>query len=294
MLDNKAISCNYPFNIVDENRFKVNDTILEAIRKGKRQWDKPFKTPYNKPLEKFKDIHVGKDGVIFNPGPSLKYFDFEDFKNISDYVAYGHKGVSHSDEVMKELTYYQIGDGHVEHPERFYEVHAKYPELQKFASAYGRGKYKNRFDAKTIEEVKKMNTILIDTGNLYRFEKNIALYPMVNHFSGLSSCQFLLYTGVRKIYLVGTDATVSLDDDKYGGYTSAFASQHSNFSEPIAGYFFSKESLNIPEPHYLQWWIDFKEFVSEEYPDVEIISINPVGLRGIFKDLYLCDPTLFL
>jgi len=284
---------NYPFNIVDRNRFKVDPEILEQIRKEKRHWDRPVKTPVNKPLEQFKDIHLGKDGVILNPGPSLKYFQFEDLKKISDdYVAYGHKGVSHSDAVMAELTYYQIGDGHVERPDRFREVHARYPEMQTFASAYGCGEYKNRFSAETVEQVKKMNTLPIDTGNFYRFEKNIALYPMVNHFCGLSACQFLLYTGVRKIYLVGTDSTVALDNEKYGGHSTVFAAEHSQFTEPVAGYFFSNEWSSRPEPHFLQWWIDFKEHVAEEYPDVEIISINPVGLKGIFEDLYLCDPTL--
>lgn len=286
---------NYPFNIVDQNRFKVDPAILEQIRKEKRHWDRP---PVNKPLENFKDIHAGKDGVIFNPGPSLKYFQFEDFKKISDeFVAYGHKGVSHSDAVMAELTYYQFGDGHVERPDRFFEIRARYPEMQTFASAYGCGEYKNRFSAETVEAIKKMNVIPIDTGNLYSFEKNIARYPMVNHFSGLGAGQFLLYTGVKKIYLVGTDATVALDNEErspYGGHSSAFAAEHSQFTEPVAGYFFSNECSSSPDPHFLQWWIDFKEHAEDEYPDVEIISINPVGLKGVFEDVYLCDPALLL
>ncbi len=65
----------------------------------------------------------------------------------------------------------------------------------------------------------------------------------------------LCRSSLRRLLLPprAADTTVSLDDDKYGGDTSAFASLHSNFSEPIAGYFFSNESLDIPEPHYLQY-----------------------------------------
>ena len=29
-----------------------------------------------------------------------------------------------------------------------------------------------------------------------------------------------------------------------------------------------------------------KTFADQYYPDTEIISINPVGLKGLFKDIY--------
>ena len=43
-------------------------------------------------------------------------------------------------------------------------------------------------------------------------------------------------------------------------------------------------------PHYIDFDIivkaykKFKQFANKYYPDVQIISINPIGLRGIFKD----------
>ena len=30
-----------------------------------------------------------------------------------------------------------------------------------------------------------------------------------------------------------------------------------------------------------------KEFADHYYPDIEIISINPIGLQGLFKDIYM-------
>ena len=33
-------------------------------------------------------------------------------------------------------------------------------------------------------------------------------------------------------------------------------------------------------------WKELKEFANAFYPDIEIISINPVGLKGIFIDQY--------
>ena len=42
------------------------------------------------------------------------------------------------------------------------------------------------------------------------------------------------------------------------------------------------------------YWLDdmlrgyrlFKEFVTTHYPEISIISVNPVGLRGMFHDVY--------
>ena len=33
-------------------------------------------------------------------------------------------------------------------------------------------------------------------------------------------------------------------------------------------------------------WREFKRFVQVYYPETEIISVNPVGLKGIFRDVY--------
>ena len=33
-------------------------------------------------------------------------------------------------------------------------------------------------------------------------------------------------------------------------------------------------------------WKELKHFLELHDPDVEIISINPVGLKGLFKDVY--------
>ena len=38
--------------------------------------------------------------------------------------------------------------------------------------------------------------------------------------------------------------------------------------------------------HNKRGWSDFKKFINYHYPDIEIISINPVGLKGLFKDVY--------
>ena len=73
---------------------------------------------------------------------------------------------------------------------------------------------------------------------------------------------FALYTGAKKIYLVGIDNSLN-------GY---FKKEHTQE-------FLCTDSI-------LDGWQKAKSFIEEFYPDVEIISVNPVGLKGIFHDVY--------
>ena len=68
--------------------------------------------------------------------------------------------------------------------------------------------------------------------------------------------QFMLYTGVTKIYLVGHDC-----DYTEGTFTGTPTGRWHD-----AGYYIHK------------YWKVVKEWVEVHYPEVEIYSINPVGL----------------
>jgi len=72
--------------------------------------------------------------------------------------------------------------------------------------------------------------------------------------------QFILWTHPSKIYLVGCDCTTS-------------------------GYAYDKKDTNFLKPDkIIEAYKKFKNFAYKYYPDIEIISINPVGLKGIFKE----------
>ena len=62
--------------------------------------------------------------------------------------------------------------------------------------------------------------------------------------------------GIKKIYFVGCD----------GGFTQGKSSD---------------------DNHLLFWWKKFVEFKNIYYPEVKIISVNPVSLKGWFdEDIY--------
>lgn len=101
---------------------------------------------------------------------------------------------------------------------------------------------------------------------------DIAHQPLVCCYSIIMiAFQFALWCQPRRIYIVGCDAANN-------------------------GYFTS--SKDRPE----QWlhndivkeWQLLAEFAQKHYPDIEIISINPVGLKGMFTDATMAEGKLVI
>jgi len=91
------------------------------------------------------------------------------------------------------------------------------------------------------------------------FRKDITSGPMYNHSIVFPAIQFLLYTGVEKLYLVGHDQ---------GGKHAYFYTGGDDWKDDQV------------------WnWREFKQFKEEEYPHVKIISVEPRGLKGFFEDM---------
>lgn len=74
--------------------------------------------------------------------------------------------------------------------------------------------------------------------------------------------QFILHAHPKRIYLVGCDCS--------------------------SGFFYKSEVTFDNSPMKRGWKI-LAEHIKEFYPDIEVISLNPVGLRGLFKDEYSED-----
>lgn len=97
--------------------------------------------------------------------------------------------------------------------------------------------------------------------------RDICHHALTEMGSGVfSAFQFALYTNPKKIYLAGFDSTPSghfFDTDE---------------DEPSEGL------LNFPIQKL--GFARMKMFAKYYYPETEIISINPVGLKGLFNDVY--------
>ena len=72
--------------------------------------------------------------------------------------------------------------------------------------------------------------------------------------------QFIFWTNPRRIFLVGCDCNTNGNLNRTG----------KNYLEVDA---------------VLSGWKNIKDFATAFYPDTEIVSVNPVGLKGLFKDI---------
>ena len=89
----------------------------------------------------------------------------------------------------------------------------------------------------------------------------------------MSAMQILLFTNPKKIYIVACDASS-------GHYTQNGVSEERRKQHE------KDLKLAVYGNRVISVWNDIKAFAKAFYPDTEIISVNPVGLKGIFKDIY--------
>lgn len=211
----------------------------------------------------FKSIHLGQEIVILATGPSAQYYE-----PISHAI---HIGVNRAFELRKALcNYYFIQDYSGKTPQ-YIEALNNY-EPTKCTKFYGLTLEHDFSFNRTIPEIHALKAHALryrtDWANLPtswgnpEFTYDIAARPLGCFGSVVfPALQFALYTHPRKIYLVGCDCST-------------------------AGYACSNEKNFLVPQDIIRAYRFFKLFVEKYYPDIEIVSINPIGLKGIFKDEY--------
>jgi hypothetical protein len=101
-----------------------------------------------------------------------------------------------------------------------------------------------------------------------KFAYDISAQPLGCYGSVVfPALQFALWTNPGRIYLVGCDCTNS-------------------------GYFYSGKKNFLPVDNIIAGYNEFKHFAGVYYPKTEIVSINPVGLKGLFRDIFPHDGTV--
>lgn len=97
-------------------------------------------------------------------------------------------------------------------------------------------------------------------------QTNIEYYPLMGFCSVIfPAIQFALYTRPKQLFLVGCDCT---NDGHFDGRKQGLLEGDMSIPMWIAGY---QKLRSIANRHY---------------PDTEIISVNPVALKGLFKDIF--------
>ncbi len=171
----------------------------------------------------------------------------ERFKIFDDYENILKIGVNkiYNYPYINDLDYYFFGSHYYIESEHKQKVDLLSPDLVKFSSVYRDGQETGLGNINK-EDSDKLNCIHFECC-LDNFTKDPSIEKMLGHTIVFPAIQMLLYMGIKKLYIVGCDLT---DHD--------------------------------PELPY--WWSIFKTWSEENYPNVEIIIMNPVGLKSIFKD----------
>ena len=203
----------------------------------------------------FKNCNTGKCVAVFGSGPTLNFAP-----EIKDVVT-----------IACNRTYEFFGDNDPD-----YIFVQDYPAVRIYLDNILEKRSKIFIGRITFKSLRKINTPehLRNKENIYKyFASSVKGYDqlmpelesnVLANFGTIvnAAVHFALYTNPDIIYLIGCDTSNS-------GYASKNAMQHKmNTSRIRSGY----EKL--------------KEFRDIHYPNVRIISINPIGLRGLFEDTY--------
>lgn len=121
-----------------------------------------------------------------------------------------------------------------------------------------------------------VDTYIVGDGYKSKFVRDIDYRPlgcMPN--VGISVLQFALFLNPSELFIVGCDMS--------GGHFSNGTNSNKQVEEEKK--WMDNWWKQEAEKMRLKW-NEFKEFAHLYYPDTKIYSINPVGLRGLFEDIY--------
>lgn len=250
---------------------KIEDTSKIATSLVKSHWNKQTLTSdinlniaclaneirdlHTASFLEFKNSNMGKNVVIVATGPTLEYYNPE-----NNYIHIGVNASFKRDDIC--LDYYFTTD--YEGKNDWFEDLKNY-DFIKFFGQYSSGTYRDRFQVPERIILENNGRRFFQGAPSEDIHLNIEYYPLVAFYSiAFQALHFSVYTNPKRIFLVGCDCSGE-------------------------GYFDGSQQRTANPPKWVTGYKKMKMFVENFYPETEIISINPIGLRGIFRDVYTED-----
>lgn len=219
---------------------------------------------HNQALKRFEGVHKGKDAIVFATGPSVGKFHWT--PEFTKCIKLGLNGIYQYDSIAQSLDYYMFGSGYhtdIAHHNQINQLREENSNAvflsSTFTAKHGDGRETGLGNI-TEKAAIDLGAIPFEVGYPgygpgIEWQKDIGNNPFYGATIAQPATQFLLYTGVRKVFLVGCDLDSSYHD---------------------------QSALRV----WIESWKKLPAFISENYPEVEIISVNPNGLTGVFSDVY--------
>lgn len=222
---------------------------------------------HQKTFAKFRGCNKGKSVVIVGAGPSL-----DNFKPIENCLYVGLNSAVKYPKVKFDYLFAidRVGINKV------FDEFCNY-DCVKFVGDQNNESVQQIPESKIAEMKGEVLRYKTDT-NLFlepQFSVDIDSEPLGNFNTvALQALQFVAYTNPQKIYLVGCDCS---NLGHFGSHDTLWEYKKTLTSIGCDVDSWAKEAIGF--------WLSAKEFMNKYYPDIEIISVNPVGLRGLFTDL---------
>lgn len=208
----------------------------------------------------YKNINYGKDVVIVGCGPTVQFYDMK--KNA---VHIGVNRAFKSEFINLDYLFVQdfmgedmaLADNYnKETCKKFYAIISDFRLKQVFPKI-------KRIPLSNVINA-NASTYILKHDIYQQYPYDISVNPITDiGGTTFSAIQFAFYTNPKKIYLVGCDCS-------YGHF-------HSESAHGLGS------DLTGQMPF---WKILENYYKNHRNKDIEIISINPVGLKGMFKDVY--------
>ena len=251
--------------LVKENKIKMNIDVVKLNRLIQTNLSTCFL--HLQTFPKFKGIHKDKDIVLVASGVTADKYTKDKVKD-AIHIGVNRSFQLHNYEIPMDYIFIQDYSGKTKEYIDDLDNYRK----DKCIKFYGLTTEWSYNPERTIPESHaiKANALRYRTdwakidGFIPEFAYDLSTQPL-GCFGSIvfPALQFALWTYPKRIYLVGCDCTT-------------------------AGYGYNKNDKNfLIADQVIKAYKQFKQFANKYYPDVEIISINPVGLKGIFNEQYL-------
>jgi hypothetical protein len=237
---------------------------------------------HGKTFPKYKGINTGKNVVVMGSGNSLNYYE-----TIENAIHIGVNSVSRFDKIKLDYLFWAHDwPSDRKDVDEFRNKILNYPCKKFFcfaliAHASLRDQYKNIENFEEFCYSRIWHIAVMKKSFRPKFAYNLSSEPLVMWPSIIfPAMQFALWTHPAKIYIAGCDLiNEKIVEKKCNHYFHNY--NHNDI--PISN---NLDAIRFTKALYRDYWEMFKDFAQTMYPEIEIISINPIGLKGLFKDIY--------
>ena len=210
----------------------------------------------------YRNMYYGRDVAIVATGPTVR-----DYSPLDNVIHIGVNGAWKNKQIPLDYLFVQdLG------PERWNLENIKVG-LDEFSGRIFIGRYTKRamhrlngFPEEFFLDNQKVSKYFVTASSTNEpIYQDICMHPLMDCYSVVfPAIHFALFTYPRRLYLIGCDM---------GGI----------------GHFYDDKPENLEKTHaFDKMKVGFgrvKRFAHTYYPKTEIISVNPMGLKGLFKEI---------